>query len=92
MLWKSLSALLAVALLRCGGAESSPPRDYGGRGGEGRVIPIIPFIIGGETAQPGELPWQVSIRYVNNIANYGHVCGGTIISESHVLTAAHCLR
>lgn len=49
-------------------------------------------IVGGETAKPSELPWQVSLRdatpdgkrYTNII------CGGTLIDGKWVVTAAHC--
>ncbi|CAH1245826.1 KLKB1 [Branchiostoma lanceolatum] len=44
-------------------------------------------IIGGQDAAKGEFPWQVSIRNKNN----GGFCGGTLIGNQHVLTAAHCL-
>jgi secreted trypsin-like serine protease len=43
-------------------------------------------IVGGNLADPAEYPSQVSIRSLGS-----HGCGGTIISETWVLTAAHCL-
>ncbi|XP_078509282.1 transmembrane protease serine 9-like [Lissotriton helveticus] len=43
-------------------------------------------IIGGEQAQTGEWPWQVSMQY-----NGQHRCGGSLISSRWVLTAARCL-
>jgi secreted trypsin-like serine protease len=45
------------------------------------------FIVGGQQARPYEFPWQASIR---RKATNGHFCGGIIISERWVLTAAHC--
>lgn len=44
-------------------------------------------IVGGWPANPGEIPYQVSLRI-----NGKHICGGSIISNSHILTAAHCLQ
>ncbi|XP_059129471.1 serine protease 55 isoform X1 [Peromyscus eremicus] len=42
-------------------------------------------IIGGQEAEVGEFPWQVSIREMRQ-----HLCGGSIISEWWILTVAHC--
>ncbi|XP_047568962.1 serine protease 33-like isoform X3 [Lutra lutra] len=42
-------------------------------------------ILSGQDATLGEWPWQVSLREEGQ-----HVCGGTLIAEAWVLTAAHC--
>ncbi|KAK4878892.1 hypothetical protein RN001_011398 [Aquatica leii] len=44
-------------------------------------------IINGTNALPGQFPYQVSLRNVNN----SHFCGGSIIKSNWVLTAAHCI-
>jgi len=41
-------------------------------------------IVGGVEATPHEFPWQVGLFFD------GYFCGGTIISEKYILTAAHC--
>lgn len=46
-------------------------------------------IFGGEEADPGQFPHQVSLR-LNRNNTYHHICGGSIISNRFVLTAAHC--
>jgi len=45
-------------------------------------------IIGGEEAVPHSWAMAVSIR-LNDSAT--HSCGGSILTESHVLTSAHCI-
>ena len=38
-------------------------------------------------------PWMVSLGYRNKFTNqWNHICGGTIISDYHILTAAHCCK
>merc|ERR1711976_514521 len=45
------------------------------------------FIVDGRNVRPGELPWQVSLRYSKR-----HFCGGIIINDLWVITAAHCVK
>ncbi|OXU23552.1 hypothetical protein TSAR_008885 [Trichomalopsis sarcophagae] len=45
-------------------------------------------IIGGTTALDGSFPYQVSLR----LESGNHFCGGSIISQWWILTAAHCLH
>lgn len=47
-------------------------------------------IVGGEDADKGEFPWEVSIQ-IKKREKYIHNCGGAIINSKWVLTAAHCM-
>lgn len=53
-------------------------------------VPITGRIIGGQHATPGQFPYMVSMQRRDPSNNYAHHCGGAIISDRIVLTAAHC--
>ena len=46
-------------------------------------------VVGGEQADKDEWPWMAAILYSDNNQQF---CGGALISDRHVLTAAHCIR
>ena len=50
--------------------------------------PVAAAIIGGEEAEPGEFPFQVALVTATSRFQF---CGGTFISASWVMTAAHCV-
>jgi len=51
-----------------------------------------PKIVGGEDAKMGQLPWQVSLNSASvadkELASF---CGGSILNNRYILTAAHCV-
>ncbi|XP_053575647.1 ovochymase-1 [Bombina bombina] len=46
----------------------------------------LPRIVGGINAVPGGQPWTVSLRLYDK-----HICGGSLVQRSVVVTAAHCV-
>ncbi|KAF7210448.1 suppressor of tumorigenicity 14 protein homolog [Nothobranchius furzeri] len=45
-------------------------------------------IVGGQVSKEGEWPWQVSLH----VTGLGHVCGGSVLNNRWLLTAAHCVQ
>lgn len=72
-------SLFAVAQSTCGmkGYDDTP---------WGRMNGTSPKIVNGQDATPCEYTWQISMRQRSN-----HYCGGSIISDKWILTAAHCV-
>ena len=53
----------------------------------------IARVAGGMKAPKGSNPWAASIRLHGfESGNTYHHCGGVLLSEFHILTAAHCME
>ncbi|XP_069970434.1 antigen WC1.1 [Penaeus vannamei] len=49
-----------------------------------------PKVVSGHTPPPGAHPWMVAIKVRTNTGP-SQWCGGAILGEDHILTAAHCV-
>ncbi|XP_055957957.1 chymotrypsin-like serine proteinase [Patella vulgata] len=47
-------------------------------------------IVDGANAYAGQFPWQASLQR-NSSGSWSHICGGSLIANNRVLTAAHCV-
>uniref|UniRef100_A0A3Q1IJ66 pancreatic elastase II n=2 Tax=Anabas testudineus TaxID=64144 RepID=A0A3Q1IJ66_ANATE len=52
--------------------------------------PVVTRVVGGDDVRQHSWPWQVSLQYQSGSSFY-HTCGGTLIGNQWVLTAAHCI-
>ncbi|KAJ0169974.1 hypothetical protein K1T71_014580 [Dendrolimus kikuchii] len=56
----------------------------------GRITPrATKLVIGGKLAKRGEMPWHAGI-YTKTTNPYRQICGGTLVSTTVVISAAHC--
>ncbi|MEQ9812522.1 MAG: serine protease [Azospirillaceae bacterium] len=78
--WLSAVALAAAAF----GAQPVPAAAQDFCEDDSRVM-------GGCTVSIQDFPWQVSLGFPGNSRYDGHLCGGSVIEDTWILTAAHCL-
>lgn len=83
---KWLMLLIAVAFLSLAAVT---PRADEIEDPSGIVVPDFPNIVGGNIAADGEFPFLV--RLYINIGGSSYLCGGSLLSDTWVITAAHCL-
>ncbi|KAI6079005.1 ovochymase-1 [Aix galericulata] len=85
MVGTGLFLLLVVFLAQCGLKCGLRPIDLES---PEDVLPLGFFsrIVGGRESVPGGQPWQVSVK----LGRF-HICGGSLVREDVVITAAHCV-
>ncbi|CAH2062389.1 unnamed protein product, partial [Iphiclides podalirius] len=55
------------------------------------TVKLTPLVLGGEVARFGDVPWHIGIyRKEDSSDQYQQICGGSLISNTVVLSAAHC--
>lgn len=55
--------------------------------------PVTPKIINGQPVNVSTVPWQIAMVFADTADDYNaQFCGGSILSENWVVTAAHCVE
>ena len=77
---------------QCSGSPGTPKpptaRPPSGKcGAKGPGLSDNPKVVGGQQAQPGEWPWQVMLT-----RGSFPFCGGSLVHNQYVITAAHCVK
>ncbi|CAG2108062.1 unnamed protein product [Medioppia subpectinata] len=80
---QTLSIVLTVGLLYLSGEAAGVWRQRCGKSQTGTRI------VGGEEAVNGKWPWMVRLRLCTSESSCSR-CGGSLISDQWILTAAHC--
>ncbi|PKT71210.1 serine protease [Streptomyces populi] len=53
---------------------------------------VDPKIIGGTTTTITTAPWMAQLWYYDEAKDIGFFCGGSVVSPTKILTAAHCTK
>ncbi|KAJ0173272.1 hypothetical protein K1T71_011448 [Dendrolimus kikuchii] len=49
-----------------------------------------PLVVNGSPTLAGQWPWQIALYQTQTVDNK-YICGGTLVTRRHVITAAHCV-
>ncbi|XP_058811671.1 polyserase-2-like [Topomyia yanbarensis] len=56
-----------------------------------RKVATNELLVNAANSSPGEWPWHAAIYHRTSVTTDSYACGGSLISDQFVLTAAHCV-
>jgi secreted trypsin-like serine protease len=94
--WLSLGLCASLVLLAPLTSVTSYAQELDGKTPESQIdeqLQIVsPRIVGGNQVSISTAPWQVALIFTQAPSNYmGLFCGGSLISDVWIVTAAHCV-
>jgi hypothetical protein len=78
---------ISITSGQCSATPGTPKPPSGSCGQKGYGLSDFTRIVGGQEATPGEWPWQVAL-----LKGTFQFCGGSLVSNQYVITAAHCVK
>lgn len=69
------------------GSKPAGPRYKAPKYRNDSTVEWLPRIVGGTPARIGEFSAKISVRNRNG----AHLCGGTLINPTHIVTSAQCV-
>lgn len=93
----ALITLGALALSACGEQTQTPtssvtPVSETGLPALTDTLALEPRVVGGSKVTSNKFPWMAAIITRNTNALDGQFCGGSLIADKWILTAAHCIE
>lgn len=76
--------LMCLILVACGLCTFTAQADT--------TIETTPRIVGGQVSTPGQWPWMMALVFKGLNPYAGQFCGGSLITSTWVVTAAHCVE
>ncbi|XP_050079401.1 CLIP domain-containing serine protease B4-like [Anopheles maculipalpis] len=55
-------------------------------------LQVADRVIGGQPTEIDEFPWTALIEFEKPDGSFGFHCGGSLINERYIVTAAHCIK
>ncbi|CAO1432824.1 unnamed protein product [Diamesa tonsa] len=83
--------IFLVIVLLCAVTQAQTENESTGAGSVFDISNISRRVVNGQSAYLGQFPYQ-ALLFTSDSLNQSYLCGGSIISQNWIITAAHCLK